>query len=79
MEDCLSRLPALTSTGLVEDESSGASANFSKLRLTDDALLNNRLSHLSFFRQNMFKGNLIIIIIHVSDEAKPGHNQSLGI
>lgn len=36
---CLSRLSVLLSGGLVE--SSEASANFSKLRLTDEALLNN--------------------------------------
>lgn len=38
MDDCLSRLSALLLSSLVEAESSGASANFSRLRLTDDAL-----------------------------------------
>ena len=38
VDDCLSRPSALTET-----ESSAASANFSRLRLTDDALLNNKI------------------------------------
>lgn len=41
VDDCLSRLSALLLSSLVEAESSGASANFSRLRLTDDALLND--------------------------------------
>lgn len=47
MDDCLSRLSGLLSGGLVEAESSGASANFSRLRLTDDALLNNNNNELT--------------------------------
>lgn len=39
MDDCLSRLSGLLSRGLDEAKSSGASANFSKLRFTDEALL----------------------------------------
>ena len=58
MEDCLSRLSPLRSTGPGEAEASGVSVNFSRLRLTEDALLNKRTEGLSLSGLNVsFTGN----------------------